>query len=459
MATGEGPRRIGAWILQDKLGEGGNATVWLAAHQQTGEKVALKVIHASKASKEPYLRFVREIETLTALGNRSGILPLIDAYLPEMPGPDDRAWLAMPVAAPMDRALKGAGLDVVVAALAQIAETLALLAAEKGLAHRDIKPGNLYHLAGQWLIGDFGLVALPDVPELTRSGRPLGPAHYTPYEMIIDPVRADPHAADVYSLGKTLWVLASEQSFPPEGHQPATTRRFSIADLRPHPHSGALDRLVDLMTRLHPEERPAKDQVARDLRAWEELSKQTVQIDVSEIRSRLRIKMTRELADEDQSLERKEHAFAAVRRLQELTKPLNDALASVHPRPEIDAMDDKLTENIARTSETMGSAQIVFRWQRCSRIGAGPSHSRYQLRMGRSLELTGRGDLILRTLIDVGHAEFSGHDFWWLSSERTAPVGSIEAERMLEDGVGELKEQLILGLEAFAANVPSPESG
>ena len=147
----------------------------------------------------------------------------------------------MPIATPIDRALKGADLQRVVAALGEIAETLASLAAEKGLGHRDIKPGNLYYLNGLWLIGDFGLVDVPDLPELTRSGRPLGAAHYTPYEMLIDPVHANPHAADVYSFGKTLWVLATEQSFPPEGHQPAGTRKFSIADLRPQQHSEALD--------------------------------------------------------------------------------------------------------------------------------------------------------------------------------------------------------------------------
>jgi len=339
--------------------------------------------------------------------------------------------------------------------LARIAETLSVLATEKRLAHRDIKPGNLYSLDDQWLVGDFGLVDVPDLPELTRSGRPLGPAHYTAYEMLTDPANADPHAADVYSFGKTLWVLATEQRFPPEGHQPAGTRKFSIADLRPHPHSEILDRLVDVMTRLHPEERPAKAQVARDLRAWQELSRQPISLDVSEIRARLRTKLSEELANEDLLDEKKEHAYAAVRRLQELTKPLNDALRNAHPRSEIDTVDDKLTQNIARTSDTLGSAQVVFRWQRCSRIGTGPTYNRYQLRMGRSVELTAEGDLILRTLVDVGYAELSGHDFFWLSPEKSAPAGSVEAERMVENAVDELSEQLIRGLEAFTDHLPS----
>jgi len=59
--------------------------------------------------------------------------------------------------------------------------------------------------------------------------------------MIVNPVSADPHAADVYSLGKTLWVLATGQAFPPEGHQPAKTRGFQIDDYRAHPRADVLD--------------------------------------------------------------------------------------------------------------------------------------------------------------------------------------------------------------------------
>jgi serine/threonine protein kinase len=229
------PRDVGPWTLHEKLGEGGNATVWRATHQGRGEEVALKLIKAKKATKEPYRRFVREIETLRSLGDSPGVLRVIDAHLPEEPSGDDRPWLAMPLARPLSEALFEAPLETIVEAVAQIAETLARLAAEHQLGHRDIKPDNLYELEGAWFVGDFGLVAIPDVEELTRSGRPLGPAHYTPYEMITRPDEADPYAADVYSLGKTLWVLATGQTFPPEGHQPAGTRGFGIGNFRHHP--------------------------------------------------------------------------------------------------------------------------------------------------------------------------------------------------------------------------------
>jgi serine/threonine protein kinase len=142
----------------------------------------------------------------------------------------------MPVATPIANALAEAPLETIVAALAKIAATLARLAG-RAVGHRDIKPGNLYEFHGRWLIGDFGLVAAPDLEALRRSGKPLGPAHYTAYEMILDPVNADPLPADVYSFAKMLFVLATGLAYPPEGHQPASTRGFSIADLRPHPRT------------------------------------------------------------------------------------------------------------------------------------------------------------------------------------------------------------------------------
>ena len=150
--------------------------------------------------------------------------------------------------------------------------------------------------------------------------------------MILNPLTARPHPADVYSLGKTLWVLATGQAWPPEGHQPAGTRGFEIGDFRPHPRSGVLDQEVDLMTRLHPDERPLKGQVARDLAAWQELAAVPTVFDVSEARARLREKLQAEIAEQDTEEQHKDLAHTAVRRLQELTAPLNAGLRSLHPR-------------------------------------------------------------------------------------------------------------------------------
>ena len=323
---------IGPWARHDVLGRGGNATVWRATRTEDDEQVALKVIDSRMVDEESYVRFVREVEFHNSIGTVTGVLPLIDAHLPEHPSKSDRAWLAMPIANPIAEYLAERSLIEVVEAIGVIADTLVRLQRDYQVAHRDIKPGNLYELRNEFLIGDFGLIAVPNADSLTRDGRQVGPAHFTAYEMITHPSTADPHSADVYSFGKTLWVLATGQKYPPEGHQPADSRKFEIGDFRPHPRSAVLDQLVDRTTKLLPEERPTKEQVAIDLTAWKELSIIPPVIDMSAARQRLRLKIEPAMDKQARQQEFKSSAHEAARRLQEMTRPINKELKSLQPR-------------------------------------------------------------------------------------------------------------------------------
>jgi serine/threonine protein kinase len=114
-----------------------------------------------------------------------------------------------------------ADLPAIVAAVASIADTLATLRREHGLTHRDIKPQNLYRHDGTFVVGDFGLVAVPDAEALTAPGKLVGPANFVAWEMMAKEPGVNPAPADVYSLAKTLWVLAAGANWPPPGHQPA----------------------------------------------------------------------------------------------------------------------------------------------------------------------------------------------------------------------------------------------
>lgn len=449
-------RRIGPWTLHGRLGRGGNATVWTVTRADAQSPVALKLINTTKVEKESYRRFVREIRFLRDHPSDPGVLPLIDAHLPDQPSGTDPPWLAMPVATPIADALQGKSLAEVVVAMAAIAETLDRLQREAGIAHRDIKPGNLYELEGSWLIGDFGLVAIPDAESLTAEGRQVGPAHYTAYEMIVDPASADPHPADVYSMGKTLWVLATGQTWPPEGHQPVGTRGFGIGDFRPHPRAGVLDQEVDLMTRLHPEERPSKEQAARDLAAWSELSEGPSTFDVSEARARLHAKLQATLAEQDTREQMNELAYAAIRRLQGLTAPLNDALKSLYSRTVTDSQSDEMTRNLLKTHHHYGQ-ELLLRWQRCTFVAPFDHPGSATLRMGRCLELFDDGTLRLLLMVHVGPEGVMGTHFDSQLEIRSAPVGSVEAEKMLEDGVRDLSSALKAGIEVFVDKQPDAQ--
>jgi serine/threonine protein kinase len=451
-------RTIGPFTVIGKLGEGSNAVVY-RAERRGDPDVALKVLNATNVHREPYRRFVQEVQTLEKLRDFAGVLQLIDFHLPDSPSKDDPAWLAMPCATLIANALESEPLEAVIAAVRAIAGTLERLKREHGIGHRDIKPKNLYEMSGAWLVGDFGLVAAPDLDELTRSGKPIGPAHFTAYEMIRDPVNANAHPADVYSLGKTIWVLATEQSFPPDGHQPAGTRDLSIADLRPHPHAGVLDGLVDRMTMIHPEARPTIDQVAIDLDAWLALAAEPVRVDVGQARERLRAKIEKQLAQEDLEEIWKEQALDAVRLLQRLAEPLNQALKDVHPRAQIDMMAERYVQNMLRAKQFDQSEDSIFRWHRQSQIALGHPHMLWVVRFGRGLELQTDGELAFRALIDVGYTSvMGGPRFDWQSGARSAPVGSVQLEKVLETAINDAAEQLPAALDVFIEHVPDGSS-
>ena len=90
------------------------------------------------------------------------------------------------------------------------------------------------------------------------------------------------------------------------------------------------------MTRLHPEERPPKSQAARDLALWQELAGDPGVFDVSAARVRLQEKLRSSIAEQDIHEQYKNLAHAAVRRLQQLTAPLNEGLKSLYPRAQVD---------------------------------------------------------------------------------------------------------------------------
>lgn len=344
----ESSESVGPWTLVKRIGEGGNGIVWLATGPEDA-RVALKVLKAHKAERESYRRFVREITFLSDHPDFPGILPLIKAHLPESPSGRDRPWLAMPLATPIAQALAGVSLEEVVRAVARVAGTLASLQEQFNVGHRDIKPGNLYEVDGDWLVGDFGLISVPGAETLTGDGRPVGPANFTAYEMIISPSSADPHPADVYSLGTTLWVLATGQNWPPLGHQPADSSGFAIGDFRPHRNAARLDELVERTTRPRPEARPTKAQLATDLAAWLELAVELPGFDLSDRRAKLRAKLEGHFSEAAEVERLREAEQRAIRRLQELTEPLNASIKDLFPHAQVDISTDQATKNLVRS--------------------------------------------------------------------------------------------------------------
>lgn len=435
------------------MGRGGNGQVWRAENVESGEVGALKEINARKVDREPYRRFITEIDTLRTLGAYPGVLQLLDAHVPAEPTGEDQPWFVMPIATPITDALAETDLAAVVRAVATIAGTLARLQGDHGLGHRDIKPANLYELDGEALVGDFGLVALPDRSGLTQEGKPLGPTNFIPFEMLNDAVAADPFAADVYSLAKTLWVLACGVDFPPPGHQPAAAAPHRIADYRPHPHAGRLDELVDRATQLDSRNRPPMADFAAELQTWLKLPTEASDFEMAEASAAVRERLAGEIDESERLARWREGALNAARRLEELVRPLSEAMKAADPRAQV-GVSDKLVNDMLSTLREMGAREVLFHFARATTIAAGADPIRYVLRMGRGVELVEGGELIIRTMIDLGLDGVMQTDMHWTSGERMVPVGTVHQEAALQAAVEELAEKLREALRLFAEKAP-----
>jgi serine/threonine protein kinase len=280
---------VDGWTLTELLGKGGNGEVWVAEHPALG-RAALKLLKLKFQNQEQkrYLRFCDEATMHGKLAERnSGVLPFLGCSLPESPTLDTPAWLATPVAIPVRKALEGRPLREAVEAVASVADTLTALH-EQGVSHRDIKPDNLFKYVGRWVVGDFGLVDYPDKESLTETGERLGPFHYLAPEMHDEANRSDGRKADVYSLGKTLWVLATEQRVPPPGELRADNIQLNIRAYRTDPRTHQLDLLIERATKHDLALRPRMTEYAAEMRAWLTMPKEGGQPDLTDVLARIR---------------------------------------------------------------------------------------------------------------------------------------------------------------------------
>jgi hypothetical protein len=261
-------QRFGAWTTtgQARIGGGGNGEVW-AVTGDDGRIGAIKILIERRGREGAYRlgRFKDEIGFLIAHPDFPGILPLLDSHIADDPA--ERSWYVIPVAVPIRQAL---GDDpepaAVVAAVAEVASTLEALVAE-GVAHRDIKPDNLFRLGDHWVIGDFGLVTYPEKDPRTEHGRKLGPTDYMAPEMREDADKAAPLPADVWALAKTLWVLLTDESLPLPGTHQADEPAHALVERITFTFAAELDLLLERATQIEPQDRASMTALAQELHA------------------------------------------------------------------------------------------------------------------------------------------------------------------------------------------------
>jgi hypothetical protein len=191
-----------------------------------------------------------------------------------------------------------------------------------------VKPDNLYRYEERWVVGDFGLVSFPSKEAITEDKRKLGPLYFLAPEMLSNPSTADGKPADVYSLIKTFWVLATGQNYPPPGQHGIEIPALTLSAYIEHPQARLLDRLIEDCTSHLPNSRPSMQEVATELQSWLKPPASPVSVsDLSDLSSRISASSgpRRKLAVQNQKL-MKEYDERQ-RSMMTMLQPLAEAIA------------------------------------------------------------------------------------------------------------------------------------
>jgi hypothetical protein len=208
-------RRLGQYVLEEKLGEGGMGEVYRARHRMMRRPSAIKLVRADRGGELNLRRFEREVQ-LTARLTHPNTITIYDYgrtadgifyYVMELL---DGATLERIVAlyGPQDA---GRVVRILTMACGALSEAHAV-----GLIHRDIKPANIMLCAqgGEHDVVkmlDFGLVKELYVDEevkLTGTSALTGTPQYMAPESVRAPDSVDVRT-DIYALGAVAYFLVA----------------------------------------------------------------------------------------------------------------------------------------------------------------------------------------------------------------------------------------------------------
>jgi tetratricopeptide (TPR) repeat protein/predicted Ser/Thr protein kinase len=214
------PAFVGSYRILRLIGEGGMGAVYEAEQEEPRRVVAVKMIKLGLAAPDQMRRFRQESQALARL-QHPGIAQIYESNTADT-GFGTQPYFAMEFirGIPLDEYAETHRLDTRqrLGLIVKVCEAVHH-AHQRGLIHRDLKPGNiLVDETGQPKILDFGVARFTqtDAEEtclpkslLTSLGQIVGTlAYMSPEQVLGDPLEVDIRS-DVYSLGVVVYQLLS----------------------------------------------------------------------------------------------------------------------------------------------------------------------------------------------------------------------------------------------------------
>jgi len=203
------------WIwpfeLEEEIGKGGMGVVYRGRFVKNDKRVAVKLLPPDVIDPVILARFEREVKVLKTLRHPNIVYSFGGVC------EDKQRFYAMELieGGTLDELLKTRGGKLPWARAVEYGMQMCAAlgyAHERGIIHRDVKPGNfLLTKKGTIKLSDFGLAALMAGKDLTDDGQTMGTFRYMAPEQITGKIEPSPQT-DLYSLGCVLFRMIGGQT-------------------------------------------------------------------------------------------------------------------------------------------------------------------------------------------------------------------------------------------------------